>query len=145
MLYEGAMQSVQEAIAAHRLGDILARGNAVTKAVEIIGELRLSLRREVVRNTAIRLAGCMAIFSAVLFRRMRRSPRACCGSGSTHPNAAGRLDGCDEQCDEYCKIRSRSKRREARTMAKASVVRAGTRSGPFTKAPAEPQNRSWQF
>ena len=46
MLYEGAMQAVQEALAAHRAGDILARGNAVTKAVEILGELRFSLRRE---------------------------------------------------------------------------------------------------
>ena len=46
MLYEGAIQSVQEALAAHRAGDILARGNAVTKAVEILGELRFSLRRE---------------------------------------------------------------------------------------------------
>jgi len=47
MLYEGAAQSVQEALAAHRAGDILGRGNAVTKAVEILGELRFSLRREV--------------------------------------------------------------------------------------------------
>lgn len=47
MLYEGAVESVKEAIAAHRAGDILARGNAVTKAVQILGELRVSLRRDV--------------------------------------------------------------------------------------------------
>jgi flagellar protein FliS len=47
MLYEGAIQSVQEAVAAHRAGDILARGNAVTKTVQLLGELRFSLRREV--------------------------------------------------------------------------------------------------
>src|ERR1700733_5000780 len=47
MLFEGAVQAVQEAVTAHRAGDILARGNAVTKAVQILGELRFSLRREV--------------------------------------------------------------------------------------------------
>ena len=46
MLYEGAMQAVQEACGASG-GDILARGNAVTKAVQILGELRFSLRRDV--------------------------------------------------------------------------------------------------
>jgi len=47
MLYEGAVQAVQEAMTAHRANDILARGNAVTRAVEILGELRFSLRRDV--------------------------------------------------------------------------------------------------
>jgi flagellar protein FliS len=57
MLYEGAIQAVQEAIAAHRLGDILARGNAVTKTVEILGELRFSLRREINPQYCDSLAG----------------------------------------------------------------------------------------
>jgi flagellar protein FliS len=57
MLYEGAIQAVQEAIAAHRLGDILARGNAVTKTVEILGELRFSLRRDVNPQYCDTLAG----------------------------------------------------------------------------------------
>ena len=47
MLYEGALQAVQQALSAHRSGDILARGNSVTKAVQILGELRFSLRREI--------------------------------------------------------------------------------------------------
>jgi len=57
MLYEGAAQSVQEALAAHRAGDILGRGNAVTKAVEILGELRFSLRREVAPQYCDTLSG----------------------------------------------------------------------------------------
>ena len=57
MLYEGAVQSVQEAIAAHRAGDILARGNAVTKAVQILGELRFSLRRDVAPQYCDTLSG----------------------------------------------------------------------------------------
>ncbi len=57
MLYEGATQSVEEAITAHRGGDILARGNAVTKAVEILGELRFSLRRDVAPQYCDTLSG----------------------------------------------------------------------------------------
>lgn len=47
ILYEAGVQAVDEALAALHSGDILRRGNSVTKAVEIISELRLSLRREV--------------------------------------------------------------------------------------------------
>jgi flagellar protein FliS len=57
LLYEGAIQSVDEALSAHRGGDILARGNAVTKAVEILSELRFSLRREVNPQYCDTLAG----------------------------------------------------------------------------------------
>jgi flagellar secretion chaperone FliS len=47
ILYEGAVQSVHEAIRALHSGDILGRGEAINKAVEILAELRLSLRRDV--------------------------------------------------------------------------------------------------
>ena len=47
ILYEGAVQSVHEAIRALHSGDILARGEAVNKAIEILAELRVSLRRDV--------------------------------------------------------------------------------------------------
>ena len=57
MLFEGAVQSVREAIAAHRSGDILARGNSVTKAVQILGELRFSLRRDVAPQYCDTLSG----------------------------------------------------------------------------------------
>jgi flagellar protein FliS len=47
ILYEGAVQSVQEAVRALNSGDILARGQAINKAIEILAELRVSLRRDV--------------------------------------------------------------------------------------------------
>ena len=47
MLYEGAVQAVTEALEALHSGDILRRGQSVTKAIEIITELRVSLRHEV--------------------------------------------------------------------------------------------------
>jgi flagellar secretion chaperone FliS len=57
MLFEGAVQAVGEAITAHRGGDILARGNSVTKAVQILGELRFSLRRDVAPQYCDTLGG----------------------------------------------------------------------------------------
>src|ERR1700734_2920249 len=57
MLYEGAVQAVREAITAHRAGDILGRGNSVTKAVEILGELRFSLKRDVAPQYCDTLSG----------------------------------------------------------------------------------------
>lgn len=57
MLFEGAVKAVREAITAHQAGDILARGNAVTKAVQILGELRFSLRRDVAPQYCDTLSG----------------------------------------------------------------------------------------
>jgi flagellar secretion chaperone FliS len=47
LLYEGAVQSVETAIRALHSGDILSRGRAINKAIEILAELRMSLRRDV--------------------------------------------------------------------------------------------------
>jgi len=57
MLFEGAVKAVQEAVTAHQAGDILARGNAVTRAVQILGELRFSLRRDVAPQYCDTLSG----------------------------------------------------------------------------------------
>jgi flagellar secretion chaperone FliS len=57
MLFEGAVKAVEEAIEAYGAGDILARGNAVTKAVQILGELRFSLRRDVAPQYCDTLSG----------------------------------------------------------------------------------------
>jgi len=47
ILYETAIQSTEQAMANLRSGDILSRGQAVNKAVEIIFELQRSLRHDV--------------------------------------------------------------------------------------------------
>ena len=47
ILYEGAGQAVHEAIRALHSGDILARGEAINKAIEVVAELRVSLRHDV--------------------------------------------------------------------------------------------------
>jgi len=68
MLYEAAVQAVEEALEALRSGDILRRGNAVTKAIEIIGELRLSLRREVQPAYCDTLSGLYSYLQRQLIR-----------------------------------------------------------------------------
>src|SRR5579864_5662426 len=47
ILYQSAVQAVDEAVVALHAGDILSRGCAITKAIEILSELRASLRRDV--------------------------------------------------------------------------------------------------
>ncbi|HYL72689.1 MAG TPA: flagellar export chaperone FliS [Bryobacteraceae bacterium] len=47
ILYQSAVQAVDEAVVALHSGDILSRGCAITKAIEILSELRASLRRDV--------------------------------------------------------------------------------------------------
>ena len=62
ILYEGAVQAVDQAMAALNTGDILGRGRAVTKAIEILSELRASLRHDVSQsycNTLDELYGYM--------------------------------------------------------------------------------------
>lgn len=60
ILYEGAVQAVHEAIRALHSGDIFGRGEAINKAIEIIAELRVSLRLDVkdeYSNTLVELYG----------------------------------------------------------------------------------------
>ena len=47
MLYETAIQTTEEALAHLRSGDVLSRGQAVNKTVEILFELQRSLRHDV--------------------------------------------------------------------------------------------------
>ena len=70
------MQAVDEALAALHSGDILGRGNSVTKAVEIISELRLSLRREVHPAYCDTLGELYSYMQRQLFARTPRNPRA---------------------------------------------------------------------
>jgi flagellar secretion chaperone FliS len=60
ILYETAIQSIEEASACLRAGNILKRGQAVNKAVETIFELNRSLRHDVQPEYSKNLAGLYA-------------------------------------------------------------------------------------
>ena len=140
MLYEGAVQSVQEAVTAHRAGDILARGNAVTKAVEILGELRFSLRREVAPQYCDTLSGLYGYLQTRLIEAHAGK------SESMLLEVAGLiqtlLDGWIGAMHNLSALDSATARKTEAAFEEPAAVSA---SNPYSSKAAAPQNRSWQF
>src|SRR5215472_4983058 len=68
ILYESAVQSVDEALTALHSGEILKRGAAVTKAIEVLSELRASLRFDVQQEYCNTLAGLYTYMQQQLIR-----------------------------------------------------------------------------
>ncbi len=141
MLYEGAIQSVQEAIAAHRLGDLIGRGNAVTKTVEILGELRFALRREVNPQYCDTLAGLYGYLQRRLIQAhaeksesMLREVQALIqtlldGWIGAIENVEGKQSGEPEKAVD----------------GSSSGAPAVSASNPYSPEPGTSQSRSWQF
>jgi flagellar protein FliS len=148
MLYEGVVQAVREALTAHRGGDILARGNAVTKAVQILGELRFSLRRDVAPQYCDTLSGLYGYLQNRLIQAHAEKSESMLQEvlqlvqtllegwiGAMH-----NLDALDAAIGGNPEG------------ATAASVAASGASNPYsspysstTPAVAEPQNRSWEF
>src|ERR1700691_3407595 len=140
MLYEGAVQAVQEAMTAHRAGDILARGYAVTRAVEILGELRFSLRRDVAPQYCDTLSGLYGYLQNRLIQAHAEKSESMLQEvlklietllegwiGAMHNLSA--LDAATA--------------RDAKGASAEPAVSGG--ANPYSSKAAEPQNRSWQF
>jgi flagellar protein FliS len=68
ILYEAAVQSMDVAVRALRSGDILKRGEAVTKTIEILSELRIALRYDVQPEYCKTLAGLYSYMQSQLIR-----------------------------------------------------------------------------
>jgi flagellar protein FliS len=68
LLYESAIQTVDEALLAHRSRDIYGRGHAVSKAVGILSELLVSLRHDVRREYSGTLAELYGYMQRQLIR-----------------------------------------------------------------------------
>src|SRR5665213_1977885 len=147
MLYEGAIQAVEEALTAQRGGDILARGNAVTKAVQILGELRFSLRRDVAPQYCDTLSGLYGYLQNRLIQAHAEKSESMLQEvlqlvqtllegwiGAMH-----NLDALGAGADK-----------DAFGLAEATAPEVRGASKPYSSpysstapAPAEPQNRSW--
>jgi len=140
MLYEGALQSVQEAVTAHRAGDILARGNAVTKTVQILGELRFSLRREVNPQYCDTLAGLYGYIQRRLIQAHAEK------SESMLREVQGLIQTLLEGW--VGAIENLSGEQKAEAEAAAATTSAGTSgvsaSSPYSSESGS-QNRSWEF
>jgi flagellar secretion chaperone FliS len=136
MLYEGAIQSVEEAVAAHRAGDIIARGNAVTKAVEILGELRFALRREVNPQYCDTLAGLYGYLQRRLIQAHAEKSESMLREVQALIQTL--LEGWVGAINQV----EGQENTEPEKAEDASAVNA---SNPYSPEPGTSQNRSWQF
>ncbi len=149
MLYEGAMQAVQEALTAHRSGDILARGNAVTKAVQILGELRFSLRRDVAPQYCDTLSGLYGYLQSRLIQAHAEKSESMLKEvlqlvQTLLEGWIGAMHNLDTSSGVEAAKDAESGLAEPAALSGAS----NPYSSPYSStkpAPAEPQNRSWQF
>jgi flagellar secretion chaperone FliS len=140
MLYEGAVQAVQEALAAHRAGDILARGNGVTKAVQILGELRFSLRRDVAPQYCDTLSGLYGYLQSRLIQAHAEKSESMLQEVQQLIQTL--LDGWIGAMHNLGALDAATARK---TEAAPEEPAALSASNPYSSKTAEPQNRSWQF
>ena len=68
LLYEAALQGVEDAKSAIQSGEAMQRGRAVTRVVEILSELRLSLRPDVQQEYCNTLASLYTYMQQQLLR-----------------------------------------------------------------------------
>ena len=68
LLYESELQSVDKALRALYSGDILERGRSINRAIEILTELRASLRHDVHPEYCATLAGLYSYMQNQLVR-----------------------------------------------------------------------------
>ena len=142
MLFEGAVQAVQEAVAANRSGDILARGNAVTKAVEILGELRFSLRRDVAPQYCDTLSGLYGYLQNRLIQAHAEK------SESMLREVLQLIETLLEGwigAMRNLSVLDAATARDGESTAAEPVAVSGVSSLYSAKASAEPETRSWRF
>jgi flagellar protein FliS len=166
MLFEGAVQAVQEAVAAHRSGDILARGNAVTKAVQILGELRFSLRRDVAPQYCDTLSGLYGYLQNRLIQAHAEKSESMLQEvlqliqtllegwigAMRNLSAMGNLNGMDTATAANDSGVAEPVLAEPPAPALSASLCPYSAENPYsspysstTAAATEPQNRSWQF
>ncbi len=152
MLFEGAVQSVHEAISAHRTGDISARGNAVTKAVQILGELRFSLRRDVAPQYCDTLSGLYGYLQNRLIQAHAEKSEGMLQEVlqliqtllEGWVGAMGNLSSA-EAAPLSEAARSGYSEQSREPQPAVSVSNPYSSGYSLTTAPAEPLNRSWEF
>lgn len=142
MLYERAVQAVAEAVTAHRTGDILSRGDAVTKAVQILGELRFSLRRDVAPQYCDTLSGLYGYLQNRLIQAHAERSESMLQEASRLIQTL--LDGWIGAMQNLGALEAPAPHPEVPSMPETEPASA---SNPYSSkaAPAEPLNRSWEF
>lgn len=144
MLFEGAVQAVQEAMAAHRSGDIHARGNAVTKAVQILGELRFSLRRDVAPQYCDTLSGLYGYLQNRLIQAHAEKSESMLQEVLQLIQTL--LEGWIGAMRNLDALEGASAKDAGSGSAEPAAPALSVAASPYSsKQAAESQNRSWQF
>lgn len=139
ILYETAVQSMDDALRALNSGDILARGRAVTKTIEILSELRASLRFDVQQEYCNTLAGLYGYMQTQLIRAHAEQSENLLLEVSRllHTLQEGWTGAMDN-------LRSVEERSAGNLEAHATAA-AANGSNPYSPEPAAIVSRSWQL
>jgi flagellar protein FliS len=145
MLFEGAVQAMQNALASHRSGDILARGNAVTKAVQILGELRFSLRRDVAPQYCDTLSGLYGYMQNRLIQAHAEKSESMLREVLQLTETL--LEGWIGAMQNLSALDAATAKSPETVPAEALAPAFSGVSNPYVSkaAPMEPLNRSWEF
>jgi flagellar secretion chaperone FliS len=138
ILYETALQAVDEALAALQSGDIAARGQAITKSIQAVAELRTALRREVNPQYCDTLAGLYDYMQRQLMRAHSDK------SGGLLREVSRLLQTLLEGWTGAMRSLSASKEPEP-APAPEEVVAAVSGVNPYAAAGPSSRVRSWQL
>ena len=140
MLYETAVQAVDQALEALRSGDIVLRGNSVSKAVEILTELRVSLRREVNPEYCDTLGGLYSYLQRQLIRAHAEKSEGLFQEAARLLRTL--LEGWIGAMENL-----KTGQEEGRTAEPVNTATPVTSPDPYSREPAgtETPGRSWHF
>jgi len=139
ILYEGAVQSVQEAVRSLHSGDILARGQAINKAIEILAELRVSLRRDVQEQYTNTLAELYGYIQHQLIRAHAEQSEALLEEASRLLTTL--LEGWSGAIEKLA-----SSEQTGHETAGSQMANSVTVANPYSSAAGlRLESRSWQF
>jgi flagellar protein FliS len=138
ILYEAAVQSMDVAVRALQSGDILKRGEAVTKTIEILSELRIALRYDVQPEYCKTLAGLYSYMQSQLIRAHSEQSENLLLEVSRLLQTL--LDGWNGAMENLNSGEQRESKAELNVRAQAASVQNPYSSGPVDSAPLV---RSW--
>lgn len=139
ILYEAAIHTLEEALAALYAGDILKRGQAVNKAIEILSELQMSLRCDVQPEYSNTLGGLYGYMQRQLIRAHAEQSEAPLQEVARLLRTLA--EGWTGAMQNLARGAEEQPAPESRTEAPAA---AG--SNPYSGSPtAPPAARSWQL
>jgi flagellar secretion chaperone FliS len=146
ILYEAAVQSVDEAVRALQSGDILKRGRAVTKTIEILSELRIALRYDVQPEYCRTLAGLYSYMQTQLIRAHSEQSESLLLEVSRLLKTL--LDGWTGAMENLSDAEQEAGQADISVAASASASASGSSGqNPYSAEPEGPAHlvRSWQL